>query len=63
MKDYILETVCETQGCENKDKVINFFYCEPPWVDVIIEDWRGEEEDYCPLCKQLGILQDPYLED
>jgi hypothetical protein len=57
--------VCETPGCENRDVAFNVIIFDEPISDSVIESlyeayghgWE-EEEDYCPLCKELGILYD-----
>ena len=63
-KGYILSVVCETQGCANQGRAINIIRgIEPEYAEAFIEDWSGtngaEPEDFCPACRQRGVLQDP----
>lgn len=56
-----LHIVCETAECENNGQELG-------WVDVPCDEVDGfyeayghgsecNPEDYCPNCKQLGVLQ------
>lgn len=64
MKDYRVNITCETLNCINEGEIINYFYCSPFDVDLILEDTKqNEEEDYCKLCGNPGVVQEPYLEE
>ena len=61
-----LRIVCETPGCKNCEQEINaVVFDEGPEQDGLIELFienfgTGAEdpEDYCPICKGLGVLGD-----
>lgn len=64
MNDYKVDVVCENSSCKNYGEIINYFTCSPFDIELILEDTKqNEEEDFCKICGEPGILQEPYLED
>lgn len=56
----VIPIICETPHCPNNGECINRISgIEPQFIQAFFEDWRGEPEDYCPLCGELGIAYDP----
>ena len=60
------DILCETAGCPKEHDIINTVTFPMEEEDTFYEAFGhgGEEEaDFCPECKQLGVLQDPDLDD
>jgi hypothetical protein len=52
---------CETEGCPNSGKVVNWVTNIPVEdLDLFYEGYDGSEEaDYCNICGELGVAEDP----
>ncbi|MCZ2128186.1 MAG: hypothetical protein LC099_10495 [Anaerolineales bacterium] len=55
--------VCENDECKNCGSLINIISeINIQDVDLFYENYDGSNEhDYCPICGQLGIAEDPVL--
>lgn len=54
--------ICENEGCPNNGKIINTIIFPAEGEDDLYEQFghgAEDDEDFCPECKELGILQDP----
>ena len=62
-KTFKADVTCETEGCAREGQVINTIIgIQKEKESAFYEGYgHGTEDaaDYCPECKQLGILQDP----
>ena len=56
----MIPIVCETPGCPGNGDCFNRMSgIAPEAIETFIEDRRGEPEDFCPLCGNLGVACDP----
>ena len=57
--------VCETPGCSNGGLLINVISEVPiADMDLFYESYDGSDDaDYCVICGELGIAQDPIMAD
>jgi len=62
-KEIEIPIVCETDQCENNGKLINTVRGIPfEDLDLFYENYDDlVEQDHCPVCGELGVVQDPIL--
>lgn len=55
--------VCENDQCKNHGNAFNIVSgINIKDIDLFYESYDGSvEQDYCPICGQLGIAEDPIL--
>lgn len=55
--------ICENNQCRNFGGVINIASeINLRDMDLFYENYDGVvEEDYCPICGELGVVEDPIL--
>ena len=60
----IVPIVCWTDGCPNRGTEVNRVHgLNPQDLDLFFEGYdESEPEDHCPLCKELGVAEDPSIE-
>ncbi|KAA0268127.1 hypothetical protein FBQ99_00155 [Chloroflexi bacterium CFX2] len=62
--EYIeIPVICENLQCPNFGNVVNMISGIPlSNMDLVYESFDGsEEEDFCPVCKELGVAEDPIM--
>ena len=60
----IIPIVCRTAGCAGAGREVNRVSgIPPPDLDLFFEGYDGSDPaDQCPMCRQVGIAEDPLLE-
>ena len=55
--------VCENERCENYGNLVNLVRgIKANEADLFYDNFNGSvEEDYCPICGELGVAEDPIL--
>jgi hypothetical protein len=55
--------ICENDQCQNFGNFINIVYdIAINRINLFYENYDGSvEDDYCPICGELGIAEDPIL--
>lgn len=61
--DLKIPIVCENNECENYGILINVVgEINIGDIDLFYENYDGSiEYDYCPICGELGVAEDPFL--
>ena len=59
----VVPIICENALCQNSGKLVNRVYgINTSEIDLFYENYDGSiEEDYCPICGELGIAEDPIM--
>lgn len=55
--------ICKNDGCENYGDLVNLVRgIKAIETDLFYENYDGSvEEDYCLICGELGVAEDPIL--
>lgn len=57
--------ICENDKCKNYGELINLVReISLEGIDLFYESYGNpaDEDDYCPICGQLGVAEDAYLD-
>lgn len=62
---YSIPVICMTEGCANRGEAVNVISgIEEEYLEAFYESFGdAEPEDYCPICGELGVAEDPELEE
>ncbi len=58
-----IPVICENNQCENFGNLVNVVSeITTDEVDLFYENYDGStEDDYCPICGELGVAEDPVI--